>query len=1078
MEHKLKSQTNMPPVQMTRAEYEAKYGTKPVVATSTLDNDPIPIRMTRSEYNAMYRPDTPEVAPLRDRLADIGKGAQTTASQAVSGEGEFAGQKPLDRGIDAVAAYSGVIPQAGYEILTSTPIIGKPIRKVVDFISEKVGQGFNATTKALSKTDLISGAAGRVETDPETGVSTYIKNDTGLLESGLGMLSGAGEIAGNILAVEGARYTLEKAPQAAKAFSDITKTANDKVAVLRNDSRVQNVVKEIDAIENKYAPTRRKADLDPNVNDSRVRIATSNVLNNAVDEDGLIRTKTKGGALDEYRKQTIDGVEDVVKRNLEIEGKKVNLNEVRANMLEAVTDSGLEGADLAAAIKRVEKDIAGLAIRADDFGDVLLDKIQDFKTSIYKHIDYTKPTGVTYRKTLARVLKETIEDKSDLPVKKWNSELAKYYKDLDRIADLDGKRVKGGRLGKYTASLAGSAVGGVAGAAAGAPGALVGGMLGGELAGFMQGKAMSRTFRRGVKGDVPENQILTAAKARADAGGKDLKTADRPVGVKSALLNDPNIPEAIKKEAVRVEGQIKKNVEQQKKAIKAGDFTLVAELKKVYETLRERLAEIFDKIKEAVKDERGFANFFDGEEPKIYRKNALTKSLMSDQKKATNAPTNTQIIDDTLPKIDAEVKSNIVRILDDYTLNKNPETYGALVKKLGEVLDKADAPKVVTTPTTLLEEAKGKSMEDFVKSVFNKVPEYGMSHRPSWEGSPSAANLLEGDMLPRDVYQKPEWSIASGRMSDPDVKESWDALMKIRNKPEAEITVWRATPKNELNIGDWVSFSKKYAESEGAAEGTKAYPFKVKAKDVLFAGDDINEFGYFPRTQLEDIWKQANQATPEASLITEAKKYKSADEFVKAQGKLVFHGTGVKFDSFDDSMRGSLTGAKSAKGAIWFTDDNATARAYSIYSAEEAVVKKALDEADALEKIAKRSGKNADWQKYDAKIAEMEDLAKYDNTFKRREQANVKEVVIDGDLYEIDAKGKSPQELSSDENIDSWLDEQLQEAKRLGKDGVKITNLDDAVGLYNRPATHYAIFDSNKIKTRTQLEDIWKQANK
>lgn len=244
------------------------------------------------------------------------------------------------------------------------------------------------------------------------------------------------------------------------------------------------------------------------------------------------------------------------------------------------------------------------------------------------------------------------------------------------------------------------------------------------------------------------------------------------------------------------------------------------------------------------------------------------------------------------------------------------------------------------------------------------------------------------------------------------------------------------------------------------------------------------------RRQEEELWKERGMETRgdgtlkdakknnSSALVEEARNYKSVEEFVKAQGTPVYHGTGVKFDNFDDSMRGSLTGAKSAKGAIWFTDDNATAKAYSIYSAEEAVVKKALAEADALEKIAQKSGKNADWEKYDAKIAEMEDLAKYDNTFNRRGQANVKEVIIDGDLYEVDAKGKSPQELSSGENIDSWLDEQLQEAKRLGKDGVKITNLDDAVGLYNRPATHYAIFDSEKIKTKSQLTDIWKEANK
>jgi hypothetical protein len=212
-------------------------------------------------------------------------------------------------------------------------------------------------------------------------------------------------------------------------------------------------------------------------------------------------------------------------------------------------------------------------------------------------------------------------------------------------------------------------------------------------------------------------------------------------------------------------------------------------------------------------------------------------------------------------------------------------------------------------------------------------------------------------------------------------------------------------------------------------------------------------------------------------LMQEALKYKTVDEFVKGQGISVLHGTGTKFDAFDDSMRGSLTGAKSAKGAIWFTTDEPTARAYSVYSAEEGVVKKALDEADELEKLAQKSGKNEDWLKYDAKVAEYEELASYANTKSRREQANVKDVVIKGDLYKVDAKGKSPQELSRDDDIDSWLNEQLDKAKRLGKDGIEIKNLDDAVGLYNRPATHYAIFDSSNIKTRAQLEEIYNRAH-
>lgn len=157
------------------------------------------------------------------------------------------------------------------------------------------------------------------------------------------------------------------------------------------------------------------------------------------------------------------------------------------------------------------------------------------------------------------------------------------------------------------------------------------------------------------------------------------------------------------------------------------------------------------------------------------------------------------------------------------------------------------------------EAKKYKTPEEFVEAQFNKKPEYGMSHRPTWEGMPTASDLLEGDTLPRDVYEHPEWSIASGRnfKTDKAAQESWSALQKIRNKPDAEITVYRATRKKELNPGDWITFSKEYAKDsvEGAAE--KVYDFKVKARDVLFAGDDINEFGYYPRTRFEEIWKRA-----------------------------------------------------------------------------------------------------------------------------------------------------------------------------------------------------------------------------
>jgi hypothetical protein len=164
----------------------------------------------------------------------------------------------------------------------------------------------------------------------------------------------------------------------------------------------------------------------------------------------------------------------------------------------------------------------------------------------------------------------------------------------------------------------------------------------------------------------------------------------------------------------------------------------------------------------------------------------------------------------------------------------------------------------------LIQEAKKyKSAEEFTNAQFSKKPEYGMSHRPSWEGMPPAHNLLDGETLPRDAYTHPDFSLGGGRIRSGDkaANESWDVLQKIKDKPDAEITVYRAGAKNKLNTGDWVTFSKDYANQ--SLEGTeKVYSFKVKAKDVLFAGDDINEFGYYPKSKYEEIYNQARQSQP------------------------------------------------------------------------------------------------------------------------------------------------------------------------------------------------------------------------
>src|SRR5690606_26125870 len=103
--------------------------------------------------------------------------------------------------------------------------------------------------------------------------------------------------------------------------------------------------------------------------------------------------------------------------------------------------------------------------------------------------------------------------------------------------------------------------------------------------------------------------------------------------------------------------------------------------------------------------------------------------------------------------------------------------------------------------------------------------------------------------------------------------ESWNAILKIKGKPDADITVYRAGRANKLNVGDWVTFSKEYAKQ--SLEGPeKVYSFKVKAKDVLFAGDDVNEFGYYPKSQLIDIWNKAQKTKPKKKTAQTPQKRK------------------------------------------------------------------------------------------------------------------------------------------------------------------------------------------------------------
>jgi hypothetical protein len=163
---------------------------------------------------------------------------------------------------------------------------------------------------------------------------------------------------------------------------------------------------------------------------------------------------------------------------------------------------------------------------------------------------------------------------------------------------------------------------------------------------------------------------------------------------------------------------------------------------------------------------------------------------------------------------------------------------------------------------SLAEEArKYKSAEEFVKAQTAR-PDYGYGHSPNADGVPAfdLTQKVDGEqMIPKDMYT--QWYGSRGTPTD---LESISVLKKIKGNPEANVTIYRASPKNEWNYGDWITLSKKYAQQHAEGNnGFKVFSKAVKAKDLKWAMDDVNEFGYFPestKSQLTDIWNKANKA--------------------------------------------------------------------------------------------------------------------------------------------------------------------------------------------------------------------------
>ena len=147
------------------------------------------------------------------------------------------------------------------------------------------------------------------------------------------------------------------------------------------------------------------------------------------------------------------------------------------------------------------------------------------------------------------------------------------------------------------------------------------------------------------------------------------------------------------------------------------------------------------------------------------------------------------------------------------------------------------------------------------KSLLDKDVDtsYKMQHQASSveEGGARLDDMTGGGtVFPDDIYS-PQGLRYYGNPNNKFDRESYEIIQKAKGKPNMEITIYRAVPKDDsiktINEGDWVTLSKTYAEMHGESgygrsgdEAGKIISKKVKVKDLVSDGNDLNEFGYFP----------------------------------------------------------------------------------------------------------------------------------------------------------------------------------------------------------------------------------------
>lgn len=245
----------------------------------------------------------------------------------------------------------------------------------------------------------------------------------------------------------------------------------------------------------------------------------------------------------------------IVRAVVESEDKSIPFDDFQSQAVDELDDLKLRGDEYNRVKANVLKDMDFYKENyADADGNIPLTVIDDIKKAKYGEINWNNPDLLTADRAVSRSARSTIENAiPDAPIKQMNEELGKLYDAQEMLEALDGKAIKGGRLGKYFARSIGAAVG----ASHGPIGSVIGAMSADKIADLQQSSYFDNPVIQQAIGDIKAEQPEVFAQAQKLIADRAAERANRPLlGLPSSggsSINQGRVIPVLPSEATGVE---------------------------------------------------------------------------------------------------------------------------------------------------------------------------------------------------------------------------------------------------------------------------------------------------------------------------------------------------------------------------------------------------------------------------------------------------------------------------------------------------------------------------------------------